>query len=205
MASNSLKAELDKLVEEIKKIRARHVILGTVPHVTIAPFARGVDTKVREGSRYFPYYTLPWINNKDFDPKKHSHLTEQEARAIDSAIDQYNEYIVDAVRQARKEGKDWYVFEAGGLLDRFASRRYIKDPSARPSWWTPYQLPPEINALSPVPDSRFLLLILRDVNWRIVLIGWHSSHNNWLWNHGPRIYQNYAACRCQVLSKRWQN
>lgn len=149
------KAELDKLVEEIKKIRARHVILGTVPHVTIAPFARGVEAKIRPGSRYFPYYTLPWISDQNFDPKKHSRITEQEARAIDCAIDQYNEYIIDAVRQARTEGKDWYVFETSGLLDRFASRRYINDPSARPSWWTPYQLPPEINALSPVPDSRF--------------------------------------------------
>ncbi len=55
------KAELDQLVAEVKKIRARHVIFGTVPHITIVPFARGVDHKVSPGSRYFPYYTLPWI------------------------------------------------------------------------------------------------------------------------------------------------
>lgn len=153
------KAELDKLVEEIKKIRARHVILGTVPHVTIAPFARGVETKVRSGSRYFPYYTLPWISDKDFDPKKHPHITEQQARAIDSAIDQYNDYITDAVRTARKAGRDWYVYETAGLLDRFASKRYIYDPKARPSWWDKvggqYKLPPELQLLKPVPDSRF--------------------------------------------------
>jgi hypothetical protein len=152
------KAELDQLVEEIKKIRARHVILGTVPHVTIAPFARGVEDKVQPGSRYFPYYTLPWISDK-FDPKKNPYITEQEARAIDSAIDQYNDYITDAVRQARKEGRDWYVFETAGLLDRFASRRYINDSKARPSWWDEvggeYQLPPELKALVPIPDSRF--------------------------------------------------
>ncbi len=153
------KAELDKLVEEVKKIRARHVILGTVPHVTIAPFARGVGGKIRAGSRYFPYYTLPWISNEDFDVNKHPRITEQEARAIDSAIDQYNDYITDAVRQARSEGRDWYVFETAGLLDRFASRRYLEDPQARPSWWDEvggsYKLPPELQALSPVPDSRF--------------------------------------------------
>ncbi len=152
------KAELDQLVEEIKKIRVRHVILGTVPHVTIAPFARGVEDKVQPGSRYFPYYTLPWISDK-FDPKKNPYITEQEARAIDSAIDQYNDYITDAVRQARKEGRDWYVFETAGLLDRFASRRYINDSKARPSWWDEvggeYQLPPELKALVPIPDSRF--------------------------------------------------
>lgn len=158
------KAELDKLVEEVKKIRARHVIWGTVPHVTITPFAYGVNKdrdgkKAAPGSRYFPFYTLPWISDDDFDPDKHPHLTGQEARAIDSAIDQYNEYITEAVRQGRNEGRDWYVFEAAGLLDRLASRRYLEDPDARPTWWNKvggkYELPPELQALKPVPDSRF--------------------------------------------------
>ncbi len=159
------KAELDKIVEQVKKIRARHVIWGTVPHVTITPFAHGVNkarygNKVRPDSRYFPFYTLPWINDDDFDPKKHPNLTEQEVRAIDSAIDQYNESITEVVRQGRMEGRDWYLFEAAGLLDRLASRRYIDDPNARPSWWNKvggeYNLPPELQALKPVPpDSRF--------------------------------------------------
>ena len=47
--------------------------------------------KWREGSRYFPYYTDPWIAEKDFRPDKHRHITHQQARAIDSAIDQYND------------------------------------------------------------------------------------------------------------------
>lgn len=148
-------AELDKLVEQIKKVRARHVILSTVPHVTIAPLARGVNHKMKDGSRYFPYYTLPWIKDDDFNPNKHPYLTGEEARAIDSAIDQYNDSITAAVRQARLEGRDWYVFEEAGLLDRLASRRYILDPKARPSWWTPYELPVELQQLNPVPDSRF--------------------------------------------------
>jgi hypothetical protein len=41
------------------------------------------------------------------------------------------------------------------MLDRMAGRRYIDDPGARPAWWTPYPLPPEMAALKPVPDSRF--------------------------------------------------
>ncbi|MEB3179663.1 MAG: hypothetical protein VKL59_11605 [Nostocaceae cyanobacterium] len=153
------KAELDKLITEIKKIRARHVILGTVPHVTIAPFARGVDRKIDRGSRYFPYYTLPWISDADFDPEKHPHLTQQEVRAIDSAIDQYNDFITNAVLQARREGRDWYLFEAAGLLDRLASRRYLEDPDARPDWWEEvggaYPLPPALLALDPPPDAKF--------------------------------------------------
>ena len=57
----------------------------------------GVGTKVRPGSRYFPYYTRPWITDEDFDPRRDPHLTEDEARAIDSAIDAYNETIIDSV------------------------------------------------------------------------------------------------------------
>jgi hypothetical protein len=155
------KAELDKLIADIKKIRARHVILGTVPHVSIVPFARGVGRKVREGSRYFPYYTLPWIKEEQFDPEKHPHLTENEVRAIDCAIDQYNDYIADAVRQARLEGKDWYLFECCGLLDRLASKRYLQDPIAKPDWWDEvggeYKLPPELENLTPKITSDFFV------------------------------------------------
>ncbi len=151
------KAEFDLLVQEIKKIRARHVIVATVPHITIVPFARGVGGKARSKSRYFPYYTLPWIQDKDFNYNKHPHLTENEARAIDCAIDQYNETITEAVRQARLEGRDWYLLELCGLLDRLASRRYIEDPSARPDWWNEvggqYQLPPELEAITPTLNS----------------------------------------------------
>ncbi|MBI4784187.1 MAG: hypothetical protein HY785_23145 [Oscillatoriophycideae cyanobacterium NC_groundwater_1537_Pr4_S-0.65um_50_18] len=155
------KAELDRLVAEAKKVRARHVIFSTVPHVTIAPYARGVDRKVRPDSRYYPFYTLPWISDQAFDANKHPHLTEQEARAIDSAIDQYNEAIAEVVRTARLEGKDWYLFELCGLLDRVAYRRYITPESAaaRPSWWEAvggrYELPPALQALKPEVDSRF--------------------------------------------------
>jgi hypothetical protein len=63
------------------------------------------------------------------------------------------------VRQGRRNGKDWYLYETAGLLDRLASRRYMEDPLARPSWWEEvggaYKLPPELQALNPIPDSRF--------------------------------------------------
>lgn len=149
------RSELARVVEEVKKVRARHVILGTVPHVTIAPVTRGVGSKVRKGSRYFPYYTRPWITDAQFDAKSDPHITAQQARAVDSAIDQYNDAITEVVRDARNEGRDWYLLEVAGLLDRLASRRYIEDPLARPPWWRRYELPPELKALSPDPDSRF--------------------------------------------------
>jgi hypothetical protein len=149
-------AELNLVVARVQAIRARHVIWCTVPHVTIAPITRGVADKVRPGSRYFPYYTRPWISDRDFDAARDPSITEEEARAVDSAIDAYNDAITAVVADARRAGRDWYLLDIAGVLDRLASRRYLDDPQARPPWWRPYPLPPELAALSPVPDSRFL-------------------------------------------------
>lgn len=153
-------AEFRKVITEVKKIKARHVIFGTVPHVTVVPIARGVGRKVRTGSRYFPFYTRPWIQDADFDDKHDPRITEQQARAIDSAIDQYNYCINELVREARSDPahpRDWYVFDIAGMLDMLAARRYLDDPTARPKWWSPYQLPPELANLNPKPDSRFFV------------------------------------------------
>lgn len=156
------KAELDAVMAEVEKVKARHVILGTVPHVTIAPIARGVSRdgqKLRLGSRYFEYYTRPWIEPKDFDPRDDKFITAAQARAIDAAIDMYNVAITDWVRAKRKAGHDWYLVDVAGILDRLAARRYLEDPAAQPSWWTEvggeYPLPPTLSALDPKPNSYF--------------------------------------------------
>jgi lysophospholipase L1-like esterase len=153
-------AELGEVAEQVRRIKARHVIWCTVPHVTIVPLARGVGGgKVALGSRYFPYYTRPWITDAQFTPTRDPHLTADEARAVDCAIDQYNDAITDVVRKARgdqDQPRDWYLLDVAGILDRLAQRRYIDDPLARPSWWTPYPLPPQLDALSPRPDSQFI-------------------------------------------------
>jgi hypothetical protein len=142
------------LVGRLRDVKARHVIVSTIPAVTIAPITRGVSGKIHQRSRYFPYYTRPWIDDADFD-ERDPHITGDEARQIDSAIDAYNATIIQSVRDARADGLDWYLFDLGGLLDRLAARRYELSPSARPLWWTPYPLPPEVAALTPKPDSRF--------------------------------------------------
>jgi len=149
-------AELRLVVERVRAIRARHVIWCTVPHVTIAPIARGVGKKVTPGSRYFPYYTRPWITDRDFNPNRDPHITAAEARVVDSAIDEYNDAITAAVGDGRRDGRDWYLLDIAGVLDRLASRRYLEDAAARPPWWRPYPLPPELAALRPLPDSRFI-------------------------------------------------
>ena len=156
-------SEFKILVSEVKKIRARHIIWCTVPHVTIVPIAHGVGiSKIRPRSRYFPYYTRPWISDSEFDPSEDPYITAVQARAIDSAIDQYNQQIVGAVRAARKgsggePARDWYLLDIAGILDRLASRRYIEDLQARPGWWTPYELPHALQQLKPVPDSKFFV------------------------------------------------
>lgn len=150
------KVELDALVAKIERIDAAHVIWTTVPHVTIAPIAKGVGEKVSPGSRYYPYYTYAWITESAFNPSDDPCITAAQARAIDSAIDQYNDDITEAVRRARRQGRDWYLLDVAGVLDRLASRRYIEDANARPSWWTgAYELPPVLTALDPPLTSRF--------------------------------------------------
>ncbi|MGH3930872.1 MAG: hypothetical protein ACRDTF_12945 [Pseudonocardiaceae bacterium] len=149
-------AEHELVAAKVRQIRARHVIWCTVPHVTIAPIARGVGNKASPGSQYFPYYTRPWISDRAFTPGRDPAITGAEAHAVDSAIDQYNDAITATVAAARRSGRDWYLLDIAGVLDRLASRRYLDDPQARPDWWRPYPLPPELVALRPVPDSRFL-------------------------------------------------
>jgi hypothetical protein len=148
-------AEFDELIARVQKIKARHVIFCTVPHVTVPPIARGVSSKSRPGSRYYPYYTRPWVKDDQFNPAEDECLTENQARALDSVVDSYNTYIAKRLRENRQAGKDWYVFDLCALLDRVAARRYIKDPQARPDWWMPYDLPAALQALTPPPDSQF--------------------------------------------------
>jgi hypothetical protein len=47
------------------------------------------------------------------------------------------------------------VLDLAGRLDSLATRRYIEDPAARPTWWKPYELPAELKALDPIPNTRF--------------------------------------------------
>ncbi len=148
-------ADWELLVDRLRRVKAGHVIVATVPSVTIAPIARGVGGKETPGSRYFPYYTRPWIDDDDFDPGRDPHMTGAEARAVDSAIDAFNRTIIDSVAAARADGLDWYLFDLGAQLDRLAVRRYIESPWARPGWWQPYELPPQLKALDPVPNTRF--------------------------------------------------
>jgi hypothetical protein len=152
-------AELRSLADAVRRIRARHVLWLTVPHVTIAPIARGFGGKVDDTSRYFQYYGRPWVQEESFleHPDRYPHLVADQVRAVDSAIDQYNETIVATVKAAREAGLDWHIVDISGVLDRMAQRRYIDHPEARPDWWTPYEIPQGLrDALGFEPTTEFL-------------------------------------------------
>jgi hypothetical protein len=143
--------EFDLLMKRVVDIAAQHVIVFTVPHVTITPMLRGVGDKM-PGSRYFARYTRPWITDEQFDPNRHPCLTGDQLRVLDSVVDRYNDHIVTAVAAA---GPRFHVLDVAGILDRLAYRRFMIDKNAQPPWWTPYDMPDEYTALSPQPDSRF--------------------------------------------------
>lgn len=150
-------SEWAQVVAALQAVDARAVVVATVPHVTVAPIAHGVLGKLRPGSRYFAYYTRPWITQDQFDPRRRRDpfITGEQAREVDSAIDQYNETIADSVQTAREQGGNWFLYDLCALLDGVAFRRYLTDPIARPEDYEPYPLPPELLALDPVPDTRF--------------------------------------------------
>ena len=106
-------SELSAAVEQVRRIKARHVIWCTVPHVTIPPVARGIGTKLQNGSRYFPSCARPWIDDAHFDADRDQHLTAAAALAIDTAIDLYNGAIQGVVEQARSGAdgtvRNWYI------------------------------------------------------------------------------------------------
>ncbi|WP_375478561.1 hypothetical protein [uncultured Jatrophihabitans sp.] len=146
-------AEYAELVAAVKQVNARHVVLGTVPHVTIAPLLHGFGAKPA-GSRYFPRYGRVWISERDFNPNHDQCLSGDQCRQIDSAIDSYNQTIVGHVREARRQGLDWHVLDICGLLDSLAYRRYLADPLVDQDV-QPYPMPDVLAALSPRPDTRF--------------------------------------------------
>ncbi len=156
-APSHFRSELALLAAEVRNIRARNVLWATVPHVTIAPIAHGVGKKVRKGSRYFQYYTRPWIAPEEFraDHGQDEFITAEQARHVDAAIDCYNDAITETVRAGRNEGRDWYLLELCGLLDSLAHKRYIEDQEAQPEWWQEYKLPPALAALHPRPTTYF--------------------------------------------------
>ncbi len=135
-----------QLAAALDAIHADRVFLATVPHVTIAPLARGVGTRpedrLPQDARYFKFYTYFWIADDVFDPRRHRHLTGAQAHAIDACIDAYNGTIRDIVQQHQQREQQWFLVDLAGALERLAFRRYrelgVEPPGGRyefPAGW----------------------------------------------------------------------
>lgn len=91
------------------------VFVATVPHVTIPPVTRGVG---RFDQDYFDFYSRFFMGNGAFNHRLHSHITRDQAVAIDQRIDAFNGIIKKAT-----DRKKWHVVDTSAALDTLAVRR----------------------------------------------------------------------------------
>lgn len=86
--------ELRTLYEKFKGLNIERIFVPTIPYVTIPPAIRGVNLDLSEPKDgYFDYYARFWIWDEDFNPKKHPHLTREDAILLDQIVDEYNHII----------------------------------------------------------------------------------------------------------------
>lgn len=140
---------LERIAPKIVDIGAQNVFVGTIPHVTIPPVSRGITPNASDGAElsedgYYEFYTHFWVWDDDFSrtPHQYPYLTRDEARQIDSVIDEYNEELKD---QAEKHG--WYIVDLCSKLDQLAFRRQQGKPT--------YTFPqPLVDALKSNPGTQ---------------------------------------------------
>lgn len=117
-----------ELADKVEAIGAERVFIANVPHVTIAPLARGVGqgiaSRMETDHRFFKYYTYFWIPPEVFNPDKHPYLTGDQAKEIDTFIDAYNQTIKEVVDQRKQKGLSWHLVNLCSVLERAAFRRY---------------------------------------------------------------------------------
>jgi hypothetical protein len=117
---DDFKTEYESLAVKIASIKAEHVLLGTVPHVTVAPLAHGVLGRSVQHPQFFNWYTYPWIPEDSFVPGREPCLSADDAMKIDQYIDSYN----DTIRSAAQGRSNWHLVDICGLMDSLAYTRY---------------------------------------------------------------------------------
>lgn len=138
--------ELRTLYEKLRGLNIKRIFVPTIPYVTIPPAIRGVnrDSGTSTG-RYFDYYTRFWTWDDDFDPRKHPHLTRDDAILLDQVVDEYNEIITRLADEF-----DFIVVPVGRYVQAAARRRHL------PAKISPYP-PAFIDALKKNPKTSFMI------------------------------------------------
>jgi hypothetical protein len=149
-------AEFAQVVEQVRAVEARHVIWCTIPHVTIAPIARGIGRKQDVGSAYFPYYARPWVGTPTSTRRRTCTSRAQRPEPSTSrSISTTRRSRTRCARAARRA--------ATGTCSTPPACSTAWPPGGTsptrmpaPPWWTPYPLPAALSTLAPPPDSLFL-------------------------------------------------
>jgi hypothetical protein len=103
-----------------------NVFVGTIPHVTIPPVTAGIPPF---DGKYFAHYGRFFANQASFSPVWHAHLTNEDARLIDTTIDRFNETIRAAVAAASPR---WQLVDLCDVLDQLAVKRnHLSDAPGR--------------------------------------------------------------------------
>ncbi len=108
------------LVDRTKSIlqgQPTQVFVGNVPHVTIPPVSQGIPPMV---GHYFRYYGHFFMNQSNFNPVFHKHLTGEEVQKIDAMIVQHNDSIREILAAA---GDRWHLVDVCQVLDKLAVKR----------------------------------------------------------------------------------
>ena len=138
------------------------VFVANVPHVTIAPLAKGfgpttvyedtVDGRTRR-SVYYKYYAYFFIRERDIHTGLWPFLTQHRARSIDLAIDAYNAGITRTIErlnddhQGSGDRQRYFLVDANRALSEMAWKRNNGNPT--------YALPPALRYMDPPVNTKF--------------------------------------------------
>jgi len=146
------KALLDKVdaIMQNNKSKDWKVFIGTIPYVTIVPFAKGVgkSEKISGMGTYYKYYTyFPF--EEDFAVKTGYHLAMQDAIHIDTCIKEYNKIINDLVTGLNSSHKTtrYFIVDTCKTLSEMAYKRNDCNPT--------YKYPPFFDFIYPKVNTKY--------------------------------------------------
>ena len=162
-------AEFNELMNRVDTIMGSHptsadwrVFVANVPHVTIAPLAKGFGPTTTyaddrggatRSSIYYKYYAYFFLREKDIHSGLWPYLTQHRARSIDLAVDAYNASIrrtIERLNTSHETGggrQRYFLIDANRALSDLAWKRNNGNP--------PYELPPALAYLDPPVNTKF--------------------------------------------------